>query len=89
MGERTYGFAGVQKAVNLDDGSALILTTAKYYAPVSAKAISETGVVPNNAVFDTPELTDDDDDPSTPPVPPAGKPQEDAPLKKAIEVLSK
>ncbi len=89
VGERTYGYAGVQKTVTLDDGSALILTVAKYYAS-SGKPISETGVVPANPVLDNSDATveDDDDDPATPPQQPA-KAQEDAPLKKAIEVLSK
>ena len=92
VGERSYGYAGVQKTVTLDDGSALILTVAKYYA-ASGKAISETGVVPAYAVLDNSDLSDDDeDDPSAAPQQPnkpQQQPQEDAPLKKAIEVLSK
>jgi carboxyl-terminal processing protease len=94
VGERTYGYAGVQKTITLDDGSALILTVAKYYA-TSGKAISETGVVPAHPVIDNADFAgddDDDNDPATPPVPaqqPANKPQDDAPLKKAVEVLSK
>jgi carboxyl-terminal processing protease len=90
VGERTYGYAGVQKTVTLDDGSALFLTVGKYYA-ASGKAISETGVVPTHPVLDTADQAtdDDDDDPSTPPATPAPKATEDAPLKKAIEVLSK
>jgi carboxyl-terminal processing protease len=94
VGERSYGYAGVQKTITLDDGSALILTTAKYYSS-GGKAISETGVVPTHGVIDNSDFSDtpdDDDDPATPaPAPQAkdGKPQEDLPLKKAIEVLSK
>lgn len=90
VGERSYGYAGVQKTVTLDDGSALILTVAKYYA-ASGKAISETGVVPTHAVLDNSDISDDDDDdaPTVPQQQQQNKPQEDAPLKKAIEVLSK
>jgi carboxyl-terminal processing protease len=91
VGERTYGYAGVQKTVTLDDGAALILTTAKYYS-MGGKAISETGVVPGNLVADNSDfsdVTDDDDDPATPPpAAPKDAKQEDLPLKKAIEVLS-
>lgn len=91
VGERSYGYAGVLKTITLDDGSALILTTAKYYS--GSKAISETGVVPGHPVVDNSdfsEVPDDDDDPATPPpTPHNAKPQEDLPLKKAIEVLSK
>ena len=92
VGERSYGYAGVQKTITLDDGSALILTTAKYYS-AGAKAISETGVVPTHGVIDNSDFSDvpdDDDDPATAPAAPPkdGKPQEDLPLKKAIEVLT-
>lgn len=96
VGERTYGYAGVQKEITLDDGSALILTTAKYNA-ASGKAISETGVVPNHPVIDTSDNDDDEDedgvvvDPGKKKIPanPAAPAPEDAPLKKAIEILSK
>jgi carboxyl-terminal processing protease len=95
VGERSYGYAGVQKTITLDDGSALILTVAKYYAN-SGKAISETGVVPGHPVIDNADLGgDDDEDDPTSPSPAqqqqqqAAKPSEDAPLKKAVEVLSK
>ena len=91
VGDRTYGNAGVRRTVTLDDGSALILSVAKYYS-ASAKAIQDNGVVPTHPVADTADAgdTDDDDSPATPATPPAAaKSNEDAPLKKAIELLSK
>jgi carboxyl-terminal processing protease len=46
IGERTYGNAAVRRAIKMDDGGALILSVAKYYAP-GGKAIQDTGVTPN------------------------------------------
>jgi len=45
VGERTYGTASMQKLIQLDDGSALILTVANYYTP-NGKEIPADGVVP-------------------------------------------
>ena len=45
VGERTYGTASMQKLIQLDDGSALILTVADYYTP-NGKEIPTDGVVP-------------------------------------------
>jgi len=58
VGERTFGLASEQKLITLDDGSALILTTANYYNP-SGKSILEEGVVPTEVVHAT---ADDDSD---------------------------
>ena len=33
VGERTYGDASIRKAIQMDDGSAVILSVAKYYSP--------------------------------------------------------
>ena len=46
VGERTYGDAAIRKAVTLNDGSAVILSVAKYYSP-DGKAIQDNGVTPN------------------------------------------
>jgi len=46
VGERTYGDAAVRKAVTLNDGSAVILSVAKYYSP-DGKSIQDNGVMPN------------------------------------------
>jgi carboxyl-terminal processing protease len=58
VGERTFGLASEQKLITLDDGSALILTTANYYNP-SGKSILEEGVVPTEVVR---AIADDDSD---------------------------
>ncbi len=40
VGERTYGDASQRKAITMDDGSAVILSVAKYYSP-AGKAIQD------------------------------------------------
>lgn len=45
VGERTYGDAAVRRAITMDDGSAVILSVAKYYSP-SGKSIQDVGVTP-------------------------------------------
>lgn len=87
VGERTYGDAAIRKAINLDDGSAVILSVAKYYSP-SGKAIQDTGVTPSVPVAETDAIPDTDDD-GTPVVAPQPPPAEDVLLKKAIEVVTK
>jgi len=46
LGERTFGKGSVQSILPLQDGSALRLTTAKYYTP-SHKVIHEKGISPD------------------------------------------
>jgi carboxyl-terminal processing protease len=46
VGVRTFGTASQQKWIELDDGSALILTVAMYYTP-EGKSIVDDGVVPS------------------------------------------
>ena len=65
VGDKTFGSGGVQKVIEVPDGSALILTVAKYYAP-DGKAIQDTAVTPNILVADADEadlvLPDEDQD---------------------------
>ena len=49
VGETTFGKGSVQSVIPLPDGSALRLTTAKYYTP-SEKVIHEHGVTPDIVV---------------------------------------
>jgi carboxyl-terminal processing protease len=49
VGEQTFGKGSVQSILPLPDGSALRLTTAKYYTP-SHKVIHENGITPDIAV---------------------------------------
>jgi carboxyl-terminal processing protease len=59
VGERTFGDAAIHKAVTLDDGSALILSVAKYYGP-AGKAIQDTGVTPSVSQLETETPVEDD-----------------------------
>ncbi len=56
LGEKTFGKGSVQSIIPLQDGSALRLTTAKYYTP-SHKVIHEVGITPDIEVT----LSDDED----------------------------
>ncbi len=49
VGEKTFGKGSVQSIFPLDDGSALKLTTAKYYTP-SHRVIHEHGITPDVVV---------------------------------------
>lgn len=49
LGETTFGKASVQTIIPLSDGSALRLTTSRYYTP-NGVSIHEKGVVPDIAV---------------------------------------
>ena len=74
----------------MDDGSAIILSVAKYYTP-DGKSIQDNGVTPENIVIE-PEAgggdVDDDADVGQPtvPAPTDKKPGEDVILQKAIQV---
>ncbi len=54
VGETSFGKGSVQSVIELNDGSALRLTTAKYYTPGS-QVIHENGVEPHIRVTLTPE----------------------------------
>jgi carboxyl-terminal processing protease len=56
LGEKTFGKGSVQSILPLQDGSALRLTTAKYYTP-SHKVIHEQGITPDILV----PITDDEE----------------------------
>jgi len=62
VGERTFGEGTVQKTIDLPDGSALMLTVAKYEDP-DGKKIQDDAVTPN-VVVASPE---DDGEPMPPP----------------------
>ncbi|MBV8841680.1 MAG: PDZ domain-containing protein [Bryobacterales bacterium] len=59
VGERTFGDAAIRKAVTMDDGSAVILSVAKYYSP-SGKAIQDTGVAPSVPQAESEAQAEDD-----------------------------
>jgi carboxyl-terminal processing protease len=87
VGERSYGTASMQKLLQLDDGSALILTVANYYTP-AGKSIPADGVTPTVEVKYAPDDYAQLTQPGPPPPPPGQVVSMDDPvLKKAIEIL--
>ena len=58
MGQKTFGKGSVQTILPMDNGSALKLTTAKYYTP-SGVSIQATGISPDIALENL-KLTDSD-----------------------------
>src|SRR5664280_2083700 len=51
VGDKTFGSGSIQKVIDMPDGSALVLSVAKYYSP-SGKAIQDTAITPNILVAD-------------------------------------
>ena len=90
VGDKTFGEGSVQKLIEVPDGSALILSVAKYYTP-NGKVIQDTGVTPDVLVAAGDDLSalPDDDGGSAAAVPEQNKPaqKEDDQLRKAIDVL--
>ena len=91
VGDKTFGTGGVQKVIEIPDGSALILTIAKYYTP-GGKAIQDTAVTPNILVADTDEadlvLPDEDQDSnSDQEFRKEERQKQDEQLRRAIQVL--
>jgi len=90
LGDKTFGVGSVQKVIEIPDGSALILSIAKYYTP-NGKAIQDTAITPNILVADNNDdfvLPDDDDNSGAPDQPKKQRSlQNDEQLKRAIEVL--
>jgi carboxyl-terminal processing protease len=71
VGERTFGDAALRNAIKLDDGSAVILSVAKFYGP-DGKAIQGVGVTPSIPQLETEAapVLDDDTVPDAQDVPP-------------------
>jgi carboxyl-terminal processing protease len=90
VGDKTFGDGSVQKLIEMSDGSALILSVAKYYSP-QGKAIQDAAVSPNVAVADTADegpLPDEDENAAPADLEKkATPPDHDEQLQKAIEVL--
>ncbi|HXZ27716.1 MAG TPA: S41 family peptidase [Terriglobales bacterium] len=91
VGDKTFGVGSVQKLIEIPDGSALILSVAKYYEP-NGKAIQDAAVTPSVLVADaSDDSVNPDDDNAAPPVeePKKETPKEDLQLQKALETLKK
>lgn len=90
LGDKTFGDGSVQKLIEVPDGSALILSVAKYYTP-KGKVIQEAGITPNIEVASADDLAvlpDDEDGGTTNTEEPQKTgPKEDEQLQRAIEVL--
>jgi carboxyl-terminal processing protease len=88
LGDKTFGVGSVQKILPMQDGSALILSIAKYYSP-SGKAIQDTAITPNILVADsTDDFVAPDDDAEAPQQDIKKKDnQQDEQLRRAVEVL--
>lgn len=78
VGERSFGLGSVQKTIELPDGSALLLTVAKYQSP-AGKKIQDEAVMPTVLVGQV--VSEDEEEEAAPPA------KSDEPLNKAIELL--
>jgi carboxyl-terminal processing protease len=88
VGDRSFGDGTLQKTIEIPDGSAVILSVAKYDAP-SGKAIQDNAVVPNIVVSESIDqlLAEADQDDTKPGQVVA--PQTDDQLNKALDVLKR
>ena len=86
VGDRTYGTASMQKLIEMEDGSALILTVANYYTPDN-KEIPANGVAATSEVRPSIDEVIAANDGSLPV--PSEKPVsvDDPVVKKAIDIL--
>jgi carboxyl-terminal processing protease len=81
VGDRTFGEGAEQKTFTLPDGSALLLTVAKYETP-SGKKIEDVAVTPNIAVSEPlQEMLPSDENPAP------QEPRTDDQLNKALQIL--
>jgi carboxyl-terminal processing protease len=91
LGDKTFGSGSIQNVIELGDGSAIILSIAKYYTP-GGKTIQDNAITPNITVADADDFDsadDDDANPSdnTPDTKKDKQPKPDEQLRRAIEVL--
>jgi carboxyl-terminal processing protease len=89
VGDKTFGDGSVQKVIDMQDGSALILSIAKYYSP-GGKSIQDSAVTPNVLVADNEEdagLPDEDQQAAPDNQNQKPKNQTDEQLNKALEIL--
>lgn len=90
VGDKTFGSGAIQKVIDMPDGSALILSVAKYYSP-TGKALQDTAVTPNILVADNnddfiaPDEDESAEDEAQEEKQKANQPDDQ--LNKAIEVL--
>jgi carboxyl-terminal processing protease len=92
VGEPTYGDASLRRAITMEDGSAIILSVAKYYT-LDGKSIQDNRITPKNQVLQAEPLPEFDDNGEPLPETKEQQPQqqkkleEDPAVKKALELL--
>ena len=93
VGDKTFGSGSIQKIIDIPDGSALILSIAKYYTP-SGKVIEDpdplhSGITPNILVASNTDdaLPDDEEGAAPAPQEKPKQPKDDEQLRRAVEVL--
>jgi carboxyl-terminal processing protease len=89
VGEKTFGEGAEQKTFELSDGSALILSVAKYASP-SGKIMQDEAVTPDVLVSSGANAGDGDEEalpPSAAPIVKKPGVQLDEPLSKALDLL--
>jgi carboxyl-terminal processing protease len=92
VGEPTYGDASLRRAITMEDGSAIILSVAKYYTP-DGKSIQDNRVTPKNQVLQAEAPPEFDDNGEPLPEAKEQQPQqqkkleEDPAVKKALDLL--
>src|SRR2546422_1286562 len=85
VGIRSFGIGVVQKAIAVGDGSAVLLSVAKYYGP-DGKTLQDNGVTPNVVQLPGGGIASLEDE-SEPEGPEHFGEKDDQQLRKAIEVL--
>jgi carboxyl-terminal processing protease len=91
VGDKTFGSGSIQQVIDIPDGSALILSVAKYYTP-AGKAIEDSAVTPNIVVASNiDEVLPDDEEAAASTSEGKTKQQEqqkdDEQLRRAVQVL--
>jgi carboxyl-terminal processing protease len=86
VGTRSFGVGVYQKPIPVGDGSALLLSVAKYYGP-DGKAIHDNGVTPSVVQPATNETAASEDETEQEEVPEHFGDKDDLQLRKAIEIL--
>jgi carboxyl-terminal processing protease len=87
VGTRSFGVGVIQKLIPVGDGSALLLSVAKYYSP-DGKVINDNGVTPSVVQTVENDVTTLDED-TAPEEPAHFGEKDDQQFRKAIEVLEK
>jgi carboxyl-terminal processing protease len=87
VGTRTFGTASIQKLIEIPDGSALVLSVAKYYSP-GGKAIQDVAVTPNILVVDPDDELTPEDGVEEPSEPAPSAPKEDDILRRALSLIN-